>query len=390
MKQISDRPLNSSYTKAYNRKLILSGIHKKPVSRAQLARETGLTRAAVTIIIDELIKNGIIYEKESVSTGVGRTSVILDIVPDSYFALGLNISRQGCSAGIAGLAGNVIAGKNIDLSVYDDVRSIFPVLLHEIRSMIDAAGIKKNKLLGMGICTPGPVDAVNGRILNPPNFDLWHDVRIVSQLGNEFVDKIMLENYSSGLALSEKNFGLGKNMDSFILIVVDSGIGSGVVINKRLYKGACGTGTEIGHITVSNDGKRCACANYGCLELYASIPEIIKEANRCGCDVTRWSELVDNAENGDNCCVRMLEKEAEVLSSGIINAVNILDIKDVILTGDVCYRSELLLNKIRQNTNMRIMKKHFKEIYIHISEVTEDIGILSAASIIIDDYLYRI
>ena len=349
---------NSADMKFQNRKLILNLIRKEPISRAELARRTGLTRAAVSIIVDELIAMELVFEIGTAKSDFGRKPVLLDINPNSYYILGFDISRSHYTISIVNMKGVVIKKRKIELSEYLTVTAAIKKIVQEIRNMVDNKNLPFDKILGLGVSAPGPLDVYKGIILNPPNFDLWKEVNIVDILKEEFSFEIYLENNSVALALAEKIFGVGKMFRSSILLVVDTGVGAGIIINDELYRGVGGFGSEVGHTSINIDGKVCSCGNRGCLEVYASIPAILTEARKIDRNITSWNHIVDRALNGDKLAKELIDKEARYLSAGIVNSMNILELEAVVLTGYVLYKPELLLERIRY--------------YVHRTSITRD------------------
>ena len=134
--------------------------------------------------------------------------------------------------------------------------------------------------MGLGITAPGPLDSGKGTILNPPNFKKWKNTAIVSELKKTFDFDIMLENNASALAVAEKNYGAARGFSDFILLVVDTGVGAGIITDGSLYKGSNSLGAELGHTSIIYNGKKCDCGNNGCLEVYASVPAILEEAQK--------------------------------------------------------------------------------------------------------------
>lgn len=379
---------NSAYTKSYNRKLILDIIRKEPLSRAALSRKTGLTRAAITIIADELISDGIIAEKGTAESSYGRKPVLLDINPECYFAMGLNISRVKCSIGIINIKGNLVARQEIDLSNMETSEKAIEAIIKELKKLPEDKKIPREKLLGLGISTPGPVDIYAGRILNPPNFDFWKNVDIVERLKKDLPFEIFLENVSVALTLAEKYFGKGKGFNSFVNLAVDDGIGSGMIINNKLYRGIGGFGGEIGHTSINFGGETCNCGNTGCLELYASIPAVLKNVRQKYPDVAAWADIADRALAGEQFFLDVIDKEAMYLSVGIINAINTLQVEAVILTGDIKYKPQMILESINERVNRSIITRNMHPVKIYSSEITNDSDIIAPSTIVIDNF-YR-
>lgn len=379
---------NSAYTKIYNRKLLLNMILKKNSSRAELSRDTGLTRAAVSIIIDELISEGVVVETGTVETGLGRKPVMLDINPDAYYSIGLNISRNSCSLGIVNIKGKIISHQFIDINGVLKATDAVNKLASIINELLEKVDVEKDKILGLGISTPGPVDTVNGKILNPPNFNTWNNIDIVNLFKEHFSFDIRLDNNSSALALAEKYYGLGRKFSDFILMVVDTGIGSAIVMNHKLYRGKKGSGVEIGHTTINYDGQTCQCGNIGCLELYAASPAAIKKAQEYDSTIGSWSDIVDSALVGNQECLKTIDNEARYLATGITNTINILEIDSVVLTGHINYKPQLLIDKVKKYVNQRAIHRTIHKTNIFTTEIKEHTDVIASATTIFDALIF--
>lgn len=384
MKAMKASARNKEHIKFYNRQDILDIINKNPVSRAELARKTGLTRAAVTIIADGLIKEGIIEETAAAEADYGRKPILLDIRRDYCHAIGLNISRGGCFIGITDLKGAVKSRREIVLPE-TNAKDALDVIKKELYRLTDQYGTGKGRLLGIGISTPGPVGIYSGTILNPPNFKIWNNFEIVAELKKDFPYEIYLENNSTALALAERNFGEGCRFNSFMLLVVDTGIGAGIIINNSLYRGAGGFGGELGHASVDINGKPCNCGNRGCLEVYASMPAVLNDAAFKRLEVKTWKDIVDKAECGDAGCMDIIENEARYLAGSIVNSMNLLELEAVVLTGLINY-GDMLVNRIREIAHSMTITRDIHKIQICMSSITRDSDIIASAAIVIDKF----
>lgn len=377
---------NSTQMKLSNKWLILNIIRKKSVSRADIARLTSLTRAAVTIITDELIKDGTIIEIGAAASEIGRKPILLDLNPDCRYFIGVSLARNHCHVGITNIKGTLLLKREINMDVSWDAGASVKAIGRTIEDSIKAAGIPQDKVVGIGFCAPGPVDINTGMILNPPNFDKWHHFRIVEELKKYIPYNVFLENNSTSLTLMEKNYGNGGDFAGFMLMVVDTGIGAGMIINDQLYRGYGGFGCEVGHASVDINGIRCSCGNRGCLEVYASIPAVLDAMQKQGRDYRSWSEIVDGALTGDELCKTAIEKEAWYLSAGIINILNILDLEAVILTGDINYKPEMLMNSIRDHVGKAVITRNIRNCRILNSKIVKDFEVVAAAAIVIENY----
>ena len=377
---------NAARMKGSNKRLILEIVRRKPISRVELSRITGLTRAAVTMLVDGLLSDGVLVETGTARSRHGRRPVLLDLNPSSLYAIGVSIARDGCAAGIVDLKGSPIATRPVPLDSCAGADQCLDRIAECLRALIAASGVPAGKILGIGVGMPGPVDINTGTALNPPNFAMWHNVRVVERLAESFPFGAFLENNSACLALAEKSFGLGAELGGFMLLVVDTGIGTGIVVNDRLYRGVGGLGSEVGHTTVDLNGPTCGCGNRGCLELYASIPSVIKAIRRHEAGIASWSGIVDGAMDGNTACMEAIRMEARYLAAGIVNAMNILELEAVILSGDVSYKPELLLDRIREHVDRTAMTRTIHRLRVEASSIRESSGLISAASIVIQRF----
>ena len=335
---------NASIMRIRNEKTILSLIHREPISRVDIAKKTGLTKAAVTIITEDLIKRGIVREdKSDESVKVGRTPMLLRFCGDSVYFTGVNIKRTCISVGMCDLCGKVIFEETSDVAAPEKA---FSAIWDSIRKNIEYHGIPKEKISVISVVTPGPVDTENGIILNPPNFRNWHGVNVFEEMAKYTDIPVMLSNVSSAWAVAENYFGSAKNSESFMTLINDEGIGAGIMLGGSLFKGSC----EIGHISVKYDGERCECGNTGCLEKYASIPNILK-----GTKYKSWRECTRAKDE------RIINLEAEYLSAAIVTVSNIFNLDRTVLCGELAEDSDIFLRAVREKTfEKMILKKDFE------------------------------
>lgn len=373
---------NASAMKAGNMLEIIGIVRRKSVSRADLARMTGLTRAAVTIIVDRLEKAGILRDKENQS---GKKKVLLELIGGSFYFMGVDITRTGCTVGIVDFTGKALKSTRFALNPDDSFDSVLP----KIRAAMGKAQTwleNPEKLMGVGVSAPGPVNALDGIVLNPPNFQMLRGQPVLQKLAGAAGCGMWLDNNAAARALYEKHLGAGARFRNFMVLTVDTGIGSGLVLDGKLYRGA-GFAGEAGHVSVDIRGERCACGNRGCLELYASIPNLLRR--QCGSrpDISTWKNVVDGAASGDAHCLAVLEKQAAYLSQCIVNTANLLDLEAVILTGFINYRPELLLGMVNRAAGASRITGDIHPMRILASRPREAAGMAGAAAIAMEQFL---
>ena len=355
---------NAQLMKIKNEKLILSIINQKPVSRAELAVQTGLTKAAISIITDELINRGIVFEKEIKTSSVGRNPSMLYLNGDALYIPAVNITRKDITVGITNLLGSCIAEESFGIcdpyTAFEKIRTLY-------RKLISENKIPTERIYKAAVVTPGPVNREKGIILNPPNFREWNNIAVADALSDAFDCEVIFENVSKAAALSEKYFGAAKGCDDFVSLQVDEGIGTAVVSGGRLFEGLC----EFGHISIDYAGEKCECGNRGCLEKYASVPNVLKNSS-----YNSWREVMD----GD--CDDIIRREAEFLSVAIITANNIFNLESAVLCGEINYKSQKLVSYISDiiKGNM-LMKKAFSVIFGEINSKS-----VTACAVAVNDF----
>lgn len=374
---------NAEYTKKYNRNLVIKLLMAEPMFRSELARKTGLTRATISNIVDELIAEGLVLEEKGTVQKKGRTPVPLILNETGLYAVGVYMSRASFSVGLVNIKGEIISIKELSPDFAKTTGEMLTLIAAIINELVIKSKIERKKILGVGISSPGPVDHSNGTILNPPSFENWHNTDVVTPINNLTGMNTILENTAYSIATYELTYGNARNISSFVLLLIDSGVGCGIVSNGKLYKGAHALSGEIGHSSINYWGERCSCGNYGCLELYASIPNLLK---RFGLPAAAWKNVVSKARNNDPDAIRILNQECEYLVAGIINTVNMLDVEAVILEGDIMDAFDIISPFLEKQINEKIITRSFGKMRILPSCSHKNHQISTAANIVFNNY----
>lgn len=370
---------NAEYIKQYNRKLFLRLLRGNPLSRAQLARRSGLTRASASLIADELMRDGLVEELPGTATKRGRTPTPLTLRAGAFYAGAVYLNRAGCQVGIVDLGDGVVCQRSLVLEHAG--REKLDILARTLEELLAQSGIDRAKLVGIGISAPGPLDGESGRILNPPRFDIWHNTDICGHLREVLRCPVYLENNASCLA----RYNLGKpearGSEDFLLLLVDSGVGSGIVSGGKLLKGAGYFTAELGHTTIHFRGRPCSCGNLGCLEAYAAVEQLLE-----GSPFRDWKQLM-NALPQDKKAGELLALEAEYLAAGIVNLTHTVSIDTVLLAGDILYKGGQLAALLEQRVNSLTMRKDILPIRVLPSCTGKDTKLLAAADVAFGRFL---
>lgn len=377
---MSKNARNAEYTKEYNRKLFLRLLRAEPLSRSEIARKMGLTRATASVIADELLQEGFILGSGGGEVHRGRTPIPLSLNSNACYAVGVYLSRNGCTVGLIDICSHLIGEKHLLLSGAQK-NNITELLSSTISQLIGEAKIDSKKIVGVGISAPGPLDGERGLILNPPRFDLWHNTDICSIIRDELSIPAYLENDASCLA----RYNMGKReaggSEDFLLLLVDSGVGSGVISRGKLLKGLGYFTSELGHTTINFQGKKCECGNIGCLEAYAAMPNLLAST-----PFSKWEDVIDQFESDPKARV-LVAAEAEYLAAGICNMANIISIDTVLLAGDLLYGIERIAPILEEKVNRHTLRRDVSPISIKAAASGPNVKVLAAADIAFGRFL---
>ncbi len=256
-------------SKAVNRGILLELVRRRgSVSRAALAKESGLTKATVSSQIAELIAMGVLRETGAADSGLlGRKPVMLEIDAEAGFCLGISVGTECLHALVMDLSGRVVRDELVSLEgtepagVADSVRKLIKAYKRSCRA-------SRFGIIGLGIAAPGAVDRGTGTIIRSAKLD-WSEVSILPLLAKSFDGILHIGNDATLATIAERELN-APDADDFVCLLIDEGIGSGAYIHGAIHYGHNGQFGEVGHMTVVHGGPRCPCGNYGCWDLYGS------------------------------------------------------------------------------------------------------------------------
>lgn len=392
---------NHRSIKYNNRALILKILCTRgPVSRIELSKMTGLSKMAVTNIINELVTKGFMKSPGIKDVSVkdacspGRKPVLLDINPDFACAAGVYIGRDFCEISLCNLRGEVKISRSFPIAFDESAESFTKKIVSCLKGILDAEAVKKNNILGIGVASIGPLDIKNGVILEPPNFHNLKGIPIKSVLEKEFGLNTYVDNDMNASALAEKYYGKAVDIENFIYVGVTNGIGAGIMTSNVLYRGECGFSGEIGHATINFDGPKCPCGNIGCLELYASLPVIVDQARTAielgaetslsGVHAPGWQDIVRHAEKGDELCLKLIDKLCFYLSIGLTSIVNSFDPEVIFLGHDIALAGSLLTGKLASAVSQRMISSKYKNIKIETSKFINKSPIVGSCALVFE------
>jgi N-acetylglucosamine repressor len=384
-------------TKTHNQKLVLKTIYQQgQVSRADIARLTHLTRTTVSNLVTEIIDDGLVEEVGLEPSTGGKPATLLSVVDDSRHLLGIDLANSEFRGGILDLRGRV--KHRFNLPVNDRNGEAALELAYElIDELVTSA---TSPLLGIGIGTPGLIDARRGVVRQAVNLD-WQELRLRDLLESRYNVPVYIANDSQVAALGEYTFGQNSDTSNLVVVKVGRGIGAGIVINGHLYYGDGFGAGEIGHVMVTEDGELCRCGHFGCLETIVSSQALIKQAQAIAsndsdsvlnqmadCPGAITTETVLKAvEAGDPALREVVDRAGYYLSIAVANLVGVLNIQRVVIAGSVARLGQPLLEPIRREFRQRSMEMLANETRIELSQLEQDIVIQGAAALLLTQEL---
>lgn len=392
-------PNHQIMLKNYNRRAVLNIIRKKGVvTKAALAEMTGLTFMSIKRILSELESLGLLigigYMK---GNGVGRKSIPYAINENCRYTIGVYINKFITSIAAVNLRGNICYMEQICIDWEMSTQSDFVMLLTKhIEDVIRESGVVKEKVLGIGIGAPGPVDCEKGIILTPPNIPLLHYLPLENILEEKIGLPVYLNKDTNVIAFGEYWYGGKEDISDLFYIDVDMGIGSGFVIDGKINIGYNSIAGEIGHSMIDPSGPRCNCGNKGCLEAMSSGIAILKEIKReidnmpehalyARRETLTLEDVFNMRSRNDSIAISALNRSAYYVGIAVANIINILDPPVVALGGILVQRATDYFSVVADVAYRKIIKGT-KNNQIMISKLGDRAGVIGAAEVVADQF----
>ena len=357
-----------------------------PLTRAELAKMAGVTRATIGNIVAGLLESGLVEEGKPQETGlVGKPGRPLWFGPRAGLTAAVSLEATSALAALVNARGEILAeatieygpnppGGDIDRAVIDALNEVMP----EDRS----------ELLGIGIAVPGVCDTKTGRILGSGQLPALEGTELSEEVAKRFGLRVLIDNDTRAQALGEKWFGGGKQLSSFASIQTGHGIGVGLVIGGVVMRGHQGEAGEAGHTTVYVDGDQCVCGLRGCWETVASLRWLRAEAGRRkieGADDLDAAKLVALANGSSGPTVELMTAYADNIAVGLANLTQLLNPGLFILHGDAVGGGDRFRGLVEEATRERVLGHVRDSVHVVLSELDVRATVLGAAGLVLSE-----
>jgi glucokinase-like ROK family protein len=398
----SVRIADQELVRKVNKSIVLNTLRlQAPISRADVAKTTGLNRSTVSNIINSLIDEGLVWENELQDSRGGRPAISLALRPDGGAVIGVEIGVDF----IAVLLTDFVAETQWGQRVHTDPNQSQIEIIGQAEKMIEQAlsigGERHLRPLGIGVGLPGLVNVHKGVLIFAPNLR-WRDVPLRLMLNQRFGLPVYIENEANLAALGEYYFGVARGVDNLIYLSSGIGLGGGVIIAGKLFRGGYGFAGEVGHIQRDPQGELCGCGRIGCWETQVGPRAVLNRVKKalqatpdykppanCNYDAEDLSfeQVVCFAQSGDDICRQAVEEVGIHLAEGIADLANIFNPELIVIGGALSLGREIILPVIEKVAFSDALSASTEHLKIAFSEHGENACVYGAVAVVLDDIL---
>ena len=354
---------------------------------------TGLSPTAAGKIVSALLKKGYIHEIGEGKSSGGRRPILLELMPNSFFSIGVDLDIGGIRFILIDIRGSIVYQSFYEINdsqsfsdVIRKVKEISEKVAHDLK-------IDNERIVGIGISIPGIIDTEKKRIISAPNMK-WKDIDLEAYLSENFNVPVYVENEAMASAICENWIGCCRDLSDFVCINIGTGIGSGIFTGGKLYRGVGGSAGEVGHIVVNENGPKCGCGNYGCLETMASIASIIERVKKLptyGSICKKYIQYNDKdmdfdtvlkaARDGEEAVKSILMESAKYIGIAVSYIVNVLNPSKIVLGKEFVKYADIVIDYVKDVVKLKALKHPESFLEIAVSDIGENSSALGAAFI---------
>ncbi len=309
------------------------------------------------------------------------------------YSLGVDIGGTTIKFGLVSETGKIKSQFKLDTHADEGPASVISQIKKGIHKILKN---KKVEIEGIGIGSPGIVTSKKGIVQNPPNFAGWNSVALGNIIKKEFKTHVYVENDANAAAVGEMIFGAGKNYSDFLMVTLGTGVGGGIIINGKLYKGVTGAAGEIGHVKIKYDGVRCKCGGTGCLEAYSGINYLVERVKtkleKNNSILNKWIKndsqkltpklIHEAALKNDNFSIQVINELAGQIGIALSSVVNLFDITTIIIGGGIAGFGDFLFDPLTNTLIENVMEPMKKRIRVIPAKLKNNAGIKGASALV--------
>ena len=384
----------------FNQSVILETIRRSDegLSRTELVSATGLSAQTVTNITRRLLDEQLISEAGRTISGPGKPRTMLRLNAASKMSIGVHLDPALMTFVLLDLAGSVVAHRT-ERTPTNEPSRIIEAMAATIGDLI-GAGADRERIAGIGVAAPGPLDVARGTVIDPPKLLSWYRVPLRDALAEATGFPVTLEKDTTAAAVAELWTGDDPPGASFLFVYLGSGIGTALVLDGEVVRGTSHNAGEVGHIIVDPDGPLCGCGQRGCVDVVCTPQAIVEYAEHRGVLTDdrpssdaesvdgSFTMLCSRAASGDDSATEVLERAAAHISVLISSLTNMLDVDRVVLGGPFWSRlAQVYLNRLPQLLEKQSTTRAVRSLPVSGTVVGDDVGAVGAACVVLDEVL---
>src|SRR4051794_40673307 len=323
------------------------------ISRAEIARRTGLSRSTVSSLVSDLQADGLVVERPEPGLAYGaqggRPPILLSFDASAGAAVGVGFGHSHLRVAVSDLASTILAEHTRPLDTDHDAQEGLDMATELVVETLADAGVARETVIGAGMGLPGPIDQGDGTVGSSAILPGWIGMAAAGELQKRLEIPVIVDNDANLGALAEAAFGAGRDAGDLVYLKVSSGIGAGLILNGRLYRGSNGLAGELGHVLVDPDGIVCRCGNRGCLETVAGSGALVDRLRRTHGEELTIQAVLDSANAGDPESRRVIADAGRALGTVAATLLNVLNPELLIIGGHLAAAGDLVLDGMRES-----------------------------------------
>jgi len=366
---------------------------ERRISRSDIARRAELSRSTVSEIVSSLLPTGLVVESGTAPSRGGRRPIVLEFNDDAYGILGVEIGGAHVGVALTDLRGRILSWNEVPHDVRNDPSGTRALVIELCERGIEHWGRSVDELLGIGIGLPAPVDPERPDHVSELILPAWKGSTGLDDVARHFDVPLLVDNDANLGALAEHWWGAGHGIDDFAYIKVATGIGSGHMIDGKVYRGANGVAGEIGHVAIDPNGPPCVCGLHGCLTTFVGRPALFARARVLAeqypesalVGATDSTEAIEDAAlKGDPAARQLVNEAARNLGVAISGLLNLMNPGRIVIGGDLARLGDLLLDPLREQIEHRTLVSSVAAARVTTSDLGPRSIAVGAATMILD------
>ncbi len=379
---------DQGFMKLYNKKIVLDTIRRlRPISRVEIAKRSGMSPAGITRLVSELSDIGLIQETTREDTNsVGRKAVLLDIVPNAVYTVGIHLDVGLIKVHVVDFDGNIVAGQTTAVSEADFTpERVVEIMWESYQAVLCKSRINAKKVLAIGIGAAGLVDSKKGVLRFSPQLN-WHDVPLRELVRDRFSLPVIVENDTKAAARGEVVLS-GRYEEDMVFLVIGSGVGSALVSHGEIMCGRSNGAGEIGHIVIEPGGIRCECGLHGCLQTHIASWALVERARRIVPNISDVSEIFAAFDDGKEWARTLVSQAAEKVAVALCTLVNMYNPTSIVIGGSTIEVFPALYQLAMEKYQYMTYAPLRDSVDISITEAVGSATVIGSAILALDKYL---